>query len=197
MVQTGHFEPLLCHECEGVISKYECRFKELWMDTIPGSFKDRVRREDGDVIQVEIDWDTFKLFHLSVFWRAMVSEGFKVDNTMSLGPYEVELRERIRNGDPGKPGEFPVIGQLVIHRDNRPHASVTPVAQREGRFYGHYCYFMSYAYCDWFFVVARPGPRWIVDLEAQYRDKGIFCLLTAPFCESALVEYYKTFIGKP
>jgi len=183
-VQTGYFEKMLCSSCEKLISRYEDNFKKLWMDTIPPDFNHLRTAPLDDVISIQVaDHDAFKLFHLSVFWRAAVSNGFKIES-MSFGPYEHEIATLILNGDPGQAGDFPFFGVLSLDKNGRPVPMVTLLAKGQGRFESHHYYMMSYAFCDWTFVVARPGPQWMVDLENKCRKENVFLLLTVPLDQS-------------
>lgn len=183
-VQTGHFERMLCQQCESLLSGYEREFKVIWMDTIPPNFNHLRTRTFEDVISVTVpDYDTFKLFHLSVFWRAAVSDGFRIEG-FSLGRYDEQLASMIRNRDPGRAGDFPFLGVLNLDRNGRPVPTVSQLARGEGRFEGHHYYMMTYAFCDWTFVVAQPGPSWMADLETRCRQEGVFLLLTVPHTQS-------------
>jgi len=180
-VQTGHFEKLLCQECEGLLSAYESSFKQTWMDTIPPNFSHLKTKPLQDVIRVEIpDYASFKLFHLSVLWRAAVSSGFKVDPRITLGSYNAQIAALIRNRDPGQPGDFPFFGVLSIDSQRRPVSTVHPIAKGTGRYEGHHYCMMSYAYCDWYFIIARPGPQWLAELEQECRRERMCLLLTVP-----------------
>ena len=185
-VQTGYFERILCEECERLLSAYESSFKQAWMDTIHPDFSHLKSGPLQDFIRVEIpDYASFKLFHLSVLWRAAVSSGFKLDPRITLGKYDAQIAALIRNRDPGQPGDFPFLGVLSLDRQNRPVPTVSPLAKGTGRFEGRYVYYlMSYAYCDWLFIVARPGPKWLADLEEQCRQESMFPLLTVPHSQS-------------
>lgn len=195
-VQSGYFERMLCSDCEKLISGYESRFKKLWMDTIPPDFRYFRTKPLEDAISVAMpDYDAFKLFHLSVFWRAAVSNGFRIE-PMSFGRYEREIATLVKGGDPGQLGDFPLLGVLSLDKDGRPVPTVSPLARGNGRFEGHHYYMMSYAYCDWTFVVARPGPRWMVDLEAQCRQEKIFLLLTVPHTQSKSLILWTEIIQK-
>lgn len=183
-VQTGYFERMLCRDCEALLSEYERAFKLDWMDTVPPDFTHLQTRPLQDVISVRVtNYDAFKLFHLSVLWRAAVSSSFKA-GSMSLGPYAEQLRILIRNRDPGSVGDFPFFGVLNLDDQGRPVATVSQLAKGEGRYEGHHYYMMSYAFCDWTFVIARPGPKWMVDLEATCRAGHEFLLLTIPHTRS-------------
>ena len=177
-VQTGYYERLLCQECETHLSRYENCFKQTWMDTIPPDFRHLHTSPHEDVISVPIaDYAAFKLFHLSVFWRAAVSSGFKIDPKVSFGPYTDRIAELVRAGNPGPPGHFPFLASLNLDGRGRPVPMVTQLAQGEGRLEGRRYYMMAYAYSDWVFVIGRRGPQWLTDLETMYMEKRIFLLL--------------------
>ena len=196
-VQTGYSERLLCVCCEQRLNAYETAFKKAWMDTIPSDFRHLRTRALEDVISVDIpDYATFKLFHLSVLWRAAVSSGFKIGGGISLGRYEAEIAQMLRDGDPGRPGDFPFFGVLNLGEDKRPVPTVAPLAHGAGRYEGHHYYLMSYAYCDWFFFVARPGPKWMAALEAKCRAQSMCLLLTVPYTESKSFDLWVEILRK-
>jgi len=184
-VQVGYRERMLCSVCETLLSGYETKFKRLWMDSIPPDFSHLATGPLEDVISVDVpDYDAFKLFHLSVFWRAAASTGFKIGN-ISFGLYEKEIATLIREGNPGAVGDFPFLAVLNLDDHGRPMPTVSQLAQGSGRFERrHHYYMMSYAFCDWTFVLARPGPQWMVELEAHCRQARRFLLHTVPFRQS-------------
>jgi len=184
IVQVGYREKMLCQECEALLSVYETKFKKCWMDTIPPDFN-HLATGPADLITVRVpDYADFKLFHLSVFWRAAVSSGFKMHPRISLGKYEAQIRQMLQEGDPGESGNFPFFGVLSLYKNGRPNPSITKLAKGIGRLEGHHYYMMSYAYCAWLFVVARPGPTWMVDLEKKFYQGNPYPLLIVPYTPS-------------
>lgn len=174
-VQTGHFERLLCSDCEQIFSAYESNFNQIWMQTIPPDFQHLATNPGKDIIQVMVpDFTLFKLFHLSVFWRAAVSAGFKFDPNINLGPYEEKLRLMLLHRNPGDYGDFPFHAQLKLTNDGKPEPTITKLAKGVDRYENFHYYMLSYAYCDWVFVVATPGPVWLVDYEKKCREKQSF-----------------------
>ena len=183
-IQVGYREKMLCQTCEGILSAYETKFKEFWMDTIPPDFN-HLATGPEDVITVRVpSYADFKLFHLSVFWRAAVSSGFKIGRGISLGKYEAQIGQLLQEGDPGKPGDFPFFGVLHLDKNGRPVPTVSQLARGTGRYEGHHCYMMSYAYCEWTFIVARPGPTWMADLEGKFYRDGFYPLFAVPYTQS-------------
>ena len=185
-IQTGYFERLLCSKCESLLSGYENKFKRAWMDTIPQTLGRLCTVPPNNHICVSIpDFTAFKLFHLSVLWRAAASSRFKLESGITLGPYGAQIASMLLNGDPGQPGEFPFFAILTVDDDNHPLATVTQLAEGDRKLNGrHHHYMMTYAYCDWLFVVARPGPACMVNFESECRKQAMFQMRVVPYCQS-------------
>src|SRR4051794_18890200 len=67
--QKGLRDRLLCDDCEGYFNtNFEHPFKQYWIDKNP------LGRHAGQEVIVldDVDYPRFKLFHLSVLWRASV-----------------------------------------------------------------------------------------------------------------------------
>jgi hypothetical protein len=109
---VGMKEALLCGKCEGRFSKYENYFREYFYGNAPAPL---VKQRVGDVISgpiygfdgmrecrvVHLDYVLFKLFVLSLLWRASVAQG-KFFQGVSLGhAHEERLADALRSEDPG------------------------------------------------------------------------------------------------
>ncbi len=195
-IQTGIWEHLLCEKCEQVLNEHETKFKNIWMDTIPPDFTHLRTKPLEDIIEVSVpDYDSFKLFHLSVFWRAAVSSRHKTGD-ISLGPHEEAIRQLIYDGNPVEPGVYPFWAVLILDDGGRPVPIVTQLAEAAERWNHHRQYFMSYAFCDWFFVVARQPIRAFAEQEKKNRDRNVFTLLAAHYSQSKSLMLYKAMRGK-
>src|SRR5215216_6011899 len=98
LLQKGIREYLLCGNCEQVLAKYE-RYAADVLRAIP----DMSREPAGRVVQITgIDYAGFKVFQLSLLWRAGVSRQASF-HEVNLGPHEDVLRRMILGGDPGTP----------------------------------------------------------------------------------------------
>jgi hypothetical protein len=101
-------EGLLCLPCEqrfGTWDQYgaECLLQRFSVDAHP-------IYSNGELLVYRVDnWDEAKLrmFALSLFWRAGVTSN-AIFKRVTLGPYEMRLRERVLAGDPGPPDDFSV-----------------------------------------------------------------------------------------
>ena len=67
--QKGIREKLLCQSCETLLSKHEGYARTVLF----GGTEISVRKEDGNYIIGDIDYKKFKLFQISILWRAGIS----------------------------------------------------------------------------------------------------------------------------
>jgi hypothetical protein len=154
MAQKGLRERLLCDACEGALSKWERYARGVLSGGEPLEWS-----RDGSVVHVSgIDYTRFKLFQLSVLWRAGVSK-LPMFDRVQLGPHEPVLRAMLLGEDPGEEGTYPCVTfGLVDDTGKRMDMIVQPAAQR---IEGHRAYRFIVGGFMWvFFVTARPpaGP---------------------------------------
>jgi hypothetical protein len=99
--QKGLRERLLCDACEQKLSVWE-RYASL---VLKGGVPLNYRRE-GDIVFVSgLDYAQFKLFQLSVLWRAGVST-LNFFEKVQLGSHAEVLRLQLLASDPGSPERY-------------------------------------------------------------------------------------------
>jgi len=74
-IQKGYRENLLCEDCEKIINKYETYFANVWYE----QQKLPKKIVNDRIVLTDLDYTKFKLFHLSVLWRASGSKRDKVN----------------------------------------------------------------------------------------------------------------------
>ncbi|MBU1055594.1 MAG: hypothetical protein KKC46_17490 [Proteobacteria bacterium] len=91
--RKGVYEKLLCKKCEEIIQEYEDYGKFILYDDA----KPTIGATPKPYTNEKYDYRLFKLFVLSLLWRASIStqNSFKF---VSLGKYEEELRVMLLNG---------------------------------------------------------------------------------------------------
>ena len=99
--QKGVREPLLCAECEGLFSEWE-RYASL---VLKGGVELSYRREGSLIYIGGLDYAKFRLFQLSVLWRAGVSS-LPFFDAVGLGKHAEILRQLLLRGDPGRPFRY-------------------------------------------------------------------------------------------
>lgn len=108
--QKGIREKLLCQNCKTHISQWE-RYASL----VFSGRANVVSKNEGKLIHISgIKYTPFKLFALSVLWRAGVSS-LKDFEQVSLGPHAEKIRMMLQDGNPGPPSVYPFIISPVVH----------------------------------------------------------------------------------
>lgn len=99
--QKGLKEKLLCDACEQKLSVWEGYARKVLKGGVPLTI-----RTEGTVILIEgINYRQFKLFQLSVLWRAGVSSQ-QFFEYVDLGPHEEILRKQLVDEEPGSPTRY-------------------------------------------------------------------------------------------
>ena len=153
--QQGLTERLLCDCCETQFSGYE----RYAADVMTGRLGHRSQMS-GERIEIQgIEYRRFKLFQLSILWRASVStlEFFEL---VSLGPFELSLREMLLSEDPGPPEKF---GCTVVFASERGEQVNDTFFNPEGfRFAGHRLVKFFFAGSSWVFHCdGRRAPEYL------------------------------------
>jgi hypothetical protein len=163
LLQKGIREYLLCGDCEQVLAKYE-RYAANVLRKLP----DTARQLPGVVPVKGVDYTKFKIFQLSLLWRAGVSRQASFQE-VNLGPHEEVLRSMILKGDPGKPIEY----GCVLMRTEDPkafsHIIRTP---RHLRFSEHHAYGLLLFGMIWIFIVSSHSDQ-IYEKNSFLTEAGV------------------------
>jgi hypothetical protein len=99
--QQGLTERLLCHDCEQRFARHEAYAAGV----MTGRLGHRFRKIRSRIMLSGITYEPFKLFQLSILWRASVSS-LDFFRLVSLGPHEDRLRRMLLADDAGAPETF-------------------------------------------------------------------------------------------
>ena len=113
MLQKGIRERLLCEECEARLQVFEDYFARYWFKQHPLPAVIAA----PEVVLSGIDYAQFKLFLLSIVWRASVAG---TSPEMSLGPHEERMRNMLLNSEAGPRGLYPIFAGLIVDEERRP-----------------------------------------------------------------------------
>lgn len=163
--QKGVRELLLCGDCEQRLSKYE-RYSSLILN---GGIELIIKRE-GRLFHLEgVQYNSFKLFALSILWRASVSN-LEMFSQVTLGPHEEVLRKMILNGEPGEECDYPFILSPVIHEGVVQEDLI--VQPTRTRLAGHNAYRFVFGGIAWVFVASsHRAPSVIVSASINKLGK--------------------------
>jgi len=101
--QKGFSEKLLCSKCEEKLNRWETYFSRIWFHK---DHRLRPRKPEDNLIFIKgLDYKKFKLFHLSLIWRAGVSKRREFD-AVRIGPHAEKIRIMLRDENPGEPEDY-------------------------------------------------------------------------------------------
>jgi hypothetical protein len=187
--QKGFWEHLLCAECEQRLNKnYETPFREYWLGrpVIPKSLSAQGLLVRG------FDYATFKLFHLSVLWRASVSR-LKYFRAVSLGArYEKRIREMLLARNPGTPDHFPIVGVVLVDAEDRWSVRQDLIGMPTSHRFGQsHAYALTYLGCNWIYLVTDHPSGRVKDLVSVAPQlDGTMTLAAKDFRESLSVKIF-------
>ena len=151
-IQVGYREYLLCRACdEELIGKTESYVADIWYNN--SQLPERIY---SDHYEIDVDYSKFKLFLLSVLWRASVSRKFE---EVRLGPkHETKIKQMLLNQDPGPEEAYVVLASLLVDKGKIKHGIVCQPAS--GKLpSGHHSYYFVFGGCEWYFIVSSHSHR--------------------------------------
>jgi len=180
-LQKGLREYLLCATCEQHINdKYEKPFLKQW--TIDSPLPDRIEQDSAH--SGSYDYPTFKLFHLSILFRASVST-LPTFAEVKLGKHEQRIREMLISQDPGKDWEYPVLGFAVLNgRGEVERRFISrPIA---GRYEGQLAYGQIYGGAMWWILVSSHRNE--LFCQAGLQPSGRMIFVAEPWSEIGVLQ---------
>ena len=152
--QKGIKEKLLCTQCEAKFSAYE-RYASLVLN---GGIELNMLGHKGYVLVTELDYEKFKLFQLSILWRASISEHPLFKEVKLETSDESKIREMLILEKPGDTNAYGCIIAAITFIEN-PLTDV--ILQPEKiKIYGHPAYRFVFGGFIWIFstsVFTQPN----------------------------------------
>lgn len=145
--QKGIWEKLLCLGCEAHLQDFENYASRVLRG---GAEIDIVENADK-IIFSNINYNKFKLFQMSLLWRASVSNRPEFSR-VNVGPHQEKLRELILNKDPGEPYEYGCL--IIAPRSMNKVLSKVILAPELIKVDGHRCCRFLFGSMFWLFFVS-------------------------------------------
>jgi hypothetical protein len=181
-LQKGAREYLFCEACEQHFNEYcEKRFLAQWVEAAPLPNPWNVE----DVHWASFDYASFKLFHLSVLFRASVST-LPTFAEVSLGPHEERLRKILLSRNPGEYWQYPIFGHAVVHHKTKRLVPMVSQGVRSS-LEGLRCYGMIYGGVHWWIGVSSHRNKGFEG--ACLQPDGQMPFTARPWNEVKVVQY--------
>lgn len=179
--QKGLREYLFCDACEQHFNeRFEKPFRRAWIKNCP-----LLDPWDADDVHwIQVNYADFKLFHLSVLFRAGVSS-LPTFSEVSLGLHEDRLRRMLLNVNPGAAEQYPIFGYAVIHHRTKRIVQMVSKAQAN-KFGGRRCYGFMYGGVQWWIGVASDTNHELQ--QVALRADGQMPFTAVPWNEIAVIQ---------
>lgn len=145
--QKGFRQKMLCRNCEDKLNQWETYVSKVMFGGAEICFE---KLQDAILVQ-NVGYEKFKLFQLSLIWRAGVSKLPQFSN-VNLGPHEEKLRCMIINENPGRPSDYGCF--MLLTPSYFDLTSQMMMLPQETRFGDHRCYMFLMAGLTWVFFVS-------------------------------------------
>ncbi len=146
-IQKGIREKLLCADCETKLSKWERYASQAIFHKIA-----QPEKYDDALIFRGINYKIYKLFQLSLLWRASIARDQFFHN-VSLGPHEVTIRNMILEENPGETLQYCCM--TVAPQGEESSWSDLIMMPETGRIGGHKIFWFVINGISWIFFVSN------------------------------------------
>jgi len=195
-IRQGLTEPLLCDLCEERIQQYEEYFARFWY--IERHLAEQIPVGSNAAALKGLNYRLFKLFHISLLWRAGVST-LRDYASVSLGPHEPRMRAQILTGTVGPDNEYQILGTLILRPGTRtPHHGLVASPSR-ARVDGLWHYTSLYAASLWTVVVSKTSRMRGALTESGTITLAILDAMSVPGLKPPLrrwAQYIRTRLGR-
>jgi len=149
LLQKGLREKLLCQSCEQLLNdRYEKYFNKMWF--VEKALPSKMKANDEYLLE-NIDYHKFKLFHLSILFRASISS-LPEFNKISLGSREEILRRIIYHDIPTTDKQYIILCHALTKADSSVQYGLI-TSPFEKQIYGYASYGFCFAGCVWYYIV--------------------------------------------
>lgn len=190
-IQKGIKQKMLCSECESFLNKtYEKPFYDYWFTNrvLPDPFPPGIYWLKG------IDYAAFKLFHLSVLYRAHFATQEMFEDIALAESHVARLRELLLNQNPGDPHEFSIMGTVAIDDDRIPRYDLIMKAENLRQDTHKFCCFVFGA-CSWMYKISQHQDP--IGIKYCLRPSGCMPTIGMHLKEShGFKEFYLAYLKK-
>lgn len=183
-LQKGVREELLCSSCDKFLGQLEDYAKRVIYGT---GVEIEISKEQkrGNIIISNIDYSKFKLFQLSILWRAGIAKN-KYFANVNLGPHEEKLRQMLINKNPGRSYDYgSLLIALLMDEDGLFEIIRTPDCIRSKD--GYKCYRFLMGGFLWLYVVAKHSNAFKHN-EDFLQERGVLTVRLIQAKNTALIN---------
>lgn len=183
-LQLGIWEYLLCLECEKRLQKNELYVRNLLFEK---NVRLRGNRYKNAFVLYNLDYDRFKLFQLSILWRASVTSRREFKKLNIAPRHEQRLRRMIFEGIPGEKYEYGCLLLAIVDRGKLVQELVMPPEFfKRG---GHRFTFMTFGGFIWLFIISSHMDKF-TDYKFSLSKEGTLVVFKKELFELEFIREF-------
>ncbi|MBA4311747.1 MAG: hypothetical protein C0417_03860 [Chlorobiaceae bacterium] len=148
--RKGVYEELMCRDCESIIQRYE----DYASRVLYGGTQIAVQQSPEMITISELEYARFKLFQISLIWRAGVSKRKEFRN-VDLGLHAERMREMLFSSSPGEPYEYGCVLSFLPNAHELMRRMILVPDKAPSKILGHTCYRAILGGLFWAFFVSN------------------------------------------
>jgi hypothetical protein len=185
--QKGIREHLLCDQCEQIISALE-----TYAAPIVKAIQNLDIKGLGEQYIVNsIQYADFKLFQLSLLWRASIASVSMFQN-FDIGHHSDIIRKMLLSKKPGMPDEYGCVMFIMTDTKNIQQAIWSPVIDEID---GHTCFRFLTGRIFWFYFLQKSYPPSVINFFLH--SSGTLRLVKSPWSEETVIKRLVGECAKP
>lgn len=177
-IRKGLREKLLCTPCEAKLSVYESYFSHIWFRSSsrlrPATLTTQITRCSG------LDYKKFKLFCLSLLWRASVSKLPQFADADLGETHADRMRLMLLKADAGGDQEYRFWAAGLVEDGTNAFVDGVIKCPQRAKIEGHSFYFAIFGGCGWYFAVS-PNATTVLPAGSCLTPAGTLDLFRQPF----------------
>ena len=152
----GIYEKLLCESCERIIGKYEDYSAKVLFDNKEKRVS--IKKPFGFIFH-DVDYTKFKLFQISLLWRASISNRSEIGK-LDLGPHSEKMRKMLLNMNPGEVHEYGCSMFFIPNYSKEMVGFIYPPELIPKKIKGHTWYRAIFCGLLWGYIVSSHSILW-------------------------------------
>jgi hypothetical protein len=192
--KKGIYEKLLCKKCDNeIIGKYEDHAAKV----IFGDGKKEIEIEKTDIglLIHGIDYTLFKLFQISLLWRASISTRPEIIR-ISLGPHSERMRNMLFTEDPGEVYEYGVVIYLFPESSKEMKDLIIPPSLSQKRIEGNRIYRAIFNGLFWTYFVSNHSKYFSFQEHFLSKDGTLPIINSGKYGEQYVFQLAKEYLKK-
>ncbi|KAA3597170.1 MAG: hypothetical protein DWQ06_14180 [Calditrichaeota bacterium] len=179
LLQKGIREKLLCHDCEQLLAN---TYESYGRKVLYGGEEIEILESPQGKFSYNLDYKKFKIFSLSLLWRASISTREMFDEFKLLSNAEEKLRNMILNGNAGETFNFPFYNYVV--EEERFGFIMPPEKYKDN---SHRIVRIIIGHFTWFFLISSHTEKF-ENKDILFKEDGILKVRKIKMSDTELIK---------